>query len=51
MNSSPTEDDLRRRVAELLVVRASGHLEDRTIRQHELLEGVIPIDGRIRIEV
>ena len=32
MNSSPTEAELRRRVAELLVVRASGHLEDRQRR-------------------
>ena len=32
MNSSPTEADLRRNVAELLVVRASGHLEDRQRR-------------------
>ena len=32
MNSSPTEAELRRQVAELLVVRASGHLEDRQRR-------------------
>ena len=32
MSSSPTEADLRRNVAELLVVRASGHLEDRQRR-------------------
>ena len=65
MNSSPTEADLRRKVAELLVVRASGHLEDRQRRYprweltnaelQRLLEhgvgGVILLGGRDRKSV